>query len=68
MAVGVVSIILFIFFGKDMPKNKPNAGSSAGDWSNTGTFVRKPATGWLHRDLDLTDGAYVKYRLNVRCM
>lgn len=52
--------------GEDMPKNKPsNWGTSGGDWSDTGTFVRKPSTGWLHRESELTNGSYVRYKLNV---
>ena len=50
-----------------MRRNKPSSGISGGDWSDTGTFVRKPATGWLHKDSDLANGAYVKYRLSVSC-
>ena len=51
---------------KNMPKTKGGGwGASGGDWTETGTFVRKPPTGWLHRDADLTDGAYVRYRLAV---
>lgn len=44
---------------------KEKQSPAGGDWSDTGTFVRKPATGWLHKESDLTSGAYVKYRLNV---
>lgn len=42
-------------------------GVSGGDWSETGTFVRKPPTGWLHSEQDLTDGAYVRYQIAVSC-
>lgn len=40
--------------------------AGGGDWSDTGTFVRKPATGWLHKDTDLVDGSYIRYKLTVR--
>ena len=50
-----------------MRKNKPSGlGGSGGDWSDTGTFVRKPASGWLHKEHELTNGSYVRYKLSVR--
>lgn len=39
--------------------------SCGGDWSETGTFIRKPSTGWIHKDEDLTDGSAVRYRVAV---
>ena len=48
---------------------KPKAGGkwsgAGGDWSDTGTFVRKPATGWIHRSEDLVDGSEIRYRVTV---
>ena len=44
-----------------MPKTKENSGCS--DWTQTGTFIRKPVSGWLHSDTDMTDGSFVRYRL-----
>uniref|UniRef100_A0A1X7UC28 PID domain-containing protein n=1 Tax=Amphimedon queenslandica TaxID=400682 RepID=A0A1X7UC28_AMPQE len=49
-----------------MPRNRGGGGggeAGGGDWSDTGTFVRKPATGWLHKDTDLADGSYIRYKL-----
>ena len=40
--------------------------SGGGDWSDTGTFVRKPSTGWIHKDQDLLDGSEIRYRVAVR--
>lgn len=52
-----------------MPKNRggeAGGGGGGGDWSETGTFVRKPTTGWLHKDAELADGSYIRYKLTVR--
>ena len=53
-----------------MPKNRGGeaggGGGGGGDWSETGTFVRKPTTGWLHKDAELADGSYIRYKLTVR--
>ena len=38
----------------------------AGDWSTTGTFLRKPAGGWLHEDRELQNGLCVNYSVHVR--
>ena len=76
---GLYSILIYLCLDTDkkltckksceMPKNKPSGGGGWGvsgtDWSDTGTFVRKPSSGWLHSETDLNDGAYVKYRLTV---
>lgn len=49
-----------------MAKQKPaHHWSAGGDWTETGTFIRKPPTGWIHRDEDLTEGSEVRYRVAV---
>ena len=35
-----------------------------GDWSESGTFLRKPANGWLHDDRDLTNTG-ITYKIHV---
>lgn len=34
-------------------------------WTNTGSFIKKPTTGWLHNDRDLMNGASVTYSVRV---
>lgn len=48
-----------------MPKTKKDAEGGLGDWSSTGTFLRKPATGWLHEDRELMDGSSINYQVKV---
>lgn len=54
-----------IFRGKGMPKTKKDAEGGLGDWSSTGTFLRKPTSGWLHEERELTDGASINYPVQV---
>lgn len=46
-------------------KAKQNHHDVAGDWSTTGTFLRKPAGGWLHEDRELQNGLSVNYNVQV---
>ena len=41
------------------------ASAGGGDWSNTGTFLRKPPTGWLHEDSELMHGSFIDYEVYV---
>lgn len=36
------------------------------DWTNTGSFISKPARGWLHPDEQLAADAGVCYGVRVR--
>lgn len=36
------------------------------EWSNTGSFISRPASGWLHRDEQLAAHAGVCYGVRVR--
>lgn len=47
-------------------KTKQPGGDIAGDWSTTGTFLRKPAGGWLHEDRELKNGLCVNYSVQVQ--
>ena len=40
-------------------------GGFGGDWSETGTFLRKPASGWLHDDAELMDNSCINYEVEV---
>jgi hypothetical protein len=44
---------------------KAKQGDIAGDWSTTGTFLRKPAGGWLHEDRELREGLSINYNVQV---
>ena len=46
-----------------MPKTRKDEG--LGDWSSTGTFLRKPTTGWLHEDHELCNQSSINYRIQV---
>ena len=50
----------------EMRKAKQNSADLAGDWSNTGTFLRKPAGGWLHEDRELQSGLSINYSVQVK--
>ena len=50
-----------------MPKTKEGEGATT-DWSSTGTFLRKPQTGWLHDDRELRDGSAINYQVKVRLL
>ena len=41
------------------------SGGFGGDWSNSGTFLRKPASGWLHEDRELMDNSCINYEVEV---
>lgn len=45
-----------------MPKTRRDE-RGLGDWSSTGTFLRKPASGWLHEDHELTDQSSINYKI-----
>jgi hypothetical protein len=47
-----------------MPKTRRDE-RGLGDWSSTGTFLRKPASGWLHEDHELTDQSSINYKIWV---
>ncbi|XP_064390629.1 SHC-transforming protein 1-like [Halichondria panicea] len=47
-----------------MRRNKDSVpAASAGDWSSTGTFLRRPPTGWLHEDTELMRGSFIDYEV-----
>ena len=48
-----------------MPKTKKDTEGGHGDWSATGTFLRKPNSGWLHEERELTRGAAINYSIQV---
>ena len=35
------------------------------DWSATGTFLRKPAGGWIHEDGEFQSGLSINYTVQV---
>ena len=35
------------------------------DWSSTGTFLRKPAGGWIHDDSEFQSGLSINYTVQV---
>lgn len=39
-------------------------GVEVGDWSESGTFLRKPVSGWLHDDRDLMNSG-ITYKIHV---
>lgn len=49
-----------------MPKTKRDGEAGLGDWSSTGTFLRKPSSGWLHEERELKDGSSINYQIKVR--
>lgn len=49
-----------------MRKSKLTSSDMAGDWSTTGTFLRKPTGGWLHEDPELKNGRCIDYTVQVR--
>ena len=48
-----------------MRKARQQSTDVAGDWSTTGTFLRKPAGGWLHEDQELQNGLSINYDVHV---
>ena len=51
-----------------MRRNKADGASGGGfggDWSDSGTFLRKPASGWLHDDTELMDNSCINYEVEV---
>ena len=50
-----------------MRRNKQDgaSGGFGGDWSESGTFLRKPASGWLHEDTELMDNSCINYEVEV---
>ena len=48
----------------EMPKTRREEGG-LGDWSSTGTFLRKPSSGWLHDDHELQDQSSINYKIKV---
>lgn len=52
-----------------MPKTKRDGEAGLGDWSSTGTFLRKPSSGWLHEERELKDGSSINYQIKyLGCM
>ena len=47
-----------------MPKTRREEGG-LGDWSSTGTFLRKPTSGWLHEDRELSEQSSINYQIWV---
>lgn len=37
----------------------------ASPWTNTGSFIKKPTSGWLHNDRDLMNGSSITYSVRV---
>ena len=58
----VVASKLALAFRMRKAKQTPDL---TGDWSTTGTFLRKPAGGWLHEDRELQNGLSVNYSVQV---
>ena len=48
----------------EMPKTRREEGG-LGDWSSTGTFLRKPSSGWLHDDHELQEQSSINYKIKV---
>ena len=48
-----------------MRRAKQQGSDIAGDWSVTGTFLRKPSGGWLHEDRELQNGLSINYNVQV---
>ena len=46
-------------------KVEATPGGFGGDWSESGTFLRKPASGWLHEDSELMDNSCINYQVEV---
>ncbi len=40
-------------------------GDETKEWARNGSFMKKPATGWLHDDTALTNGDGVYYPVKV---
>ena len=34
-------------------------------WTSTGSFIKKPTTGWLHNDRDMMNGSGITYSVRV---
>ena len=49
----------------DRFKKKNKVPQQGRDWSNTGSFINKPARGWLHPDEQLDPDAGVCYGVRV---
>ena len=49
-----------------MSKKKKAGAGLGGDWSESGTFLRRPAGGWLHEDRELMDASAINYEVQVR--
>ncbi len=43
-------------------------GDDTKEWARNGSFMKKPATGWLHDDAALTNGDGVYYPVKVCAM
>ena len=63
MLITAIVIVSKCVYG--MPKTKKDAEVGHGDWSATGTFLRKPSSGWLHEERELTRGAAINYSVQV---
>lgn len=46
-----------------MSKKKKAGAGLGGDWSESGTFLRRPAGGWLHEDRELMDASAINYEV-----
>jgi len=45
---------------------KRGKGQQHHDWSNSGSFISRPANGWLHPDEQLSPNAGICYGVRVR--
>ena len=34
-------------------------------WTSTGSFIKKPTSGWLHSDRDMMNGSNITYSVRV---
>lgn len=47
-------------------KSAKGKDKDAKPWTSTGSFIKKPTTGWLHSDRDLMNGSSITYTVRVR--
>jgi len=46
-------------------KSAKGKDKDAKPWTSTGSFIKKPTTGWLHSDRDLMNGSSITYSVRV---
>ena len=60
-----LGLLLRSVLSTEMRRAKQQGSDIAGDWSVTGTFLRKPSGGWLHEDRELQNGLSINYNVQV---